>query len=82
MRFRANSIPAWMLAGAIVYSLLLPAQVLSQAPYYQGKTISHRPRWRAGGFGRVSNQSAAALSEKVHSGKSGLRNGIYGGRVG
>ena len=37
MRFRANSIPAWILAGAIVYSLLLPAQVLSQSALLPGQ---------------------------------------------
>ena len=82
MRLKTNSIPAWMLAGAIVYSLLLPAQVLSQAPYYQGKTIAMVRGGGPGGSGELQTRALPALSEKVHSWKSGLRNGIYGGRVG
>lgn len=40
MRFKTKSIPAWMLALGIVCAWLLPDDALSQAPYYEGKTIT------------------------------------------
>lgn len=57
MRLKANSIPAWMLAGAIVYSLLLPTQVIAQAPYYQGKTIAIVRGGGPGGSGELQTRA-------------------------
>ena len=64
MRLKTNSIPAWMLAGAIVYSLLLPAQVLSQTPYYQGKTISIVRGGGPGGSGEFQTRALLPYLKK------------------
>ena len=64
MRLKTNSIPAWMLAGAIVYSLLLPAQVLSQTPYYQGKTISIVRGGGTGGSGEFQTRALLPYLKK------------------
>ena len=57
MRLKTNSIPAWMLAEAIVYSLLLPAQVIAQTPYYQGKTIAMVRGGGPGGSGELQTRA-------------------------
>lgn len=40
MRVRTRSIAAWMLAAGIAGLLSLPDPALSQAPYYEGETIT------------------------------------------
>jgi tripartite-type tricarboxylate transporter receptor subunit TctC len=57
MRLKTNSIPAWILAGAVGHVLLVPAQVFSQAPYYQGKTIAIVRGGGPGGSGEFQTRA-------------------------
>jgi len=57
MRFKINSILAWILAGAVGHVLLLPAQAYCQAPYYQGKTIAIVRGGGPGGSGELQTRA-------------------------
>ena len=57
MRFKINSILAWILAGAVGHVLLLPAQAYCQAPYYRGKTISIVRGGGPGGSGELQTRA-------------------------
>jgi len=58
LRFRTKSLTAWVLAAAIGWLWLSPSFVLSQAPYYQSKTITIL---RGGSPGGTGDMQARAL---------------------
>jgi tripartite-type tricarboxylate transporter receptor subunit TctC len=64
MRLKTNSISAWILAGAVVYYLLLPAQAYCQAPYYQGKTIAIVRGGGPGGSGEFQTRALLPYLKK------------------
>jgi tripartite-type tricarboxylate transporter receptor subunit TctC len=64
MRLKTNSISAWILAGAVGHVILVPAQVFSQAPYYQGKTIAIVRGGGPGGSGEFQTRALLPYLKK------------------
>jgi tripartite-type tricarboxylate transporter receptor subunit TctC len=64
MRLKTNSISAWILAGTVGHVILVPAQVFSQAPYYQGKTIAIVRGGGPGGSGEFQTRALLPYLKK------------------
>jgi tripartite-type tricarboxylate transporter receptor subunit TctC len=64
VRFETNSFAAGVLAGALGSAVFLPAQVFSQAPYYQGKTIAIVRGGGPGGSGEFQTRALLPYLKK------------------
>lgn len=64
MGFKIKSLPALILAGAMGSVWLFPSQAISQAPYYQGKTITIIRGGEPGGSGDMQARALIPFLKK------------------
>src|SRR3990167_8910921 len=64
MRFKIKSLSAWVLAAGMGSIWLFPSYSLSQAPYYQGKTITIIRGGKPGGSGDMQARALISYLKK------------------
>ena len=82
MRVRTRSIAAWMLAAGIAGLLSLPNPALSQAPYYEGKTITLLRGGGPGGSGEFQARPLVTYLRKHIPGNPTIVMEFMGGAAG